>query len=104
MNDVNAYLVKLSESLKLKEEERKKIETSFDYLDSKLWGNFRRRLIDVKIFGSYDRGTMLSTSINKEPDVDVVIIFKAKELKPQTYLNQLQQFAESNYGRSEIFQ
>jgi tRNA nucleotidyltransferase (CCA-adding enzyme) len=104
MTDVNRYLTDLVDKLRLNKAEKDKIEAEFDKLDSKLWGHFRRKLKDVQIFGSYDRGTMLSTAIHKEPDIDVLIIFKEKQFKPQTYLTQLQQFAESGYSRSEIFQ
>lgn len=101
MIDSETYLLKIGEKLGIGDPE--KIDKSIDYLKQKIWGVFQNKLLDVNIFGSYDRGTMLSPTIDKEADVDLLVIFKAGEFKPQTYLQQLRTFSEKNYPRSDIY-
>ena len=102
MNEIIGYLSKLQTKLRFDEYESS-AETSTGYLKQKLWAAFQNKLQDVIIFGSYDRKTILSPTIDKEADIDVMVIFKAGEFKPQTYLDQLRKFSEKTYPRSEIF-
>lgn len=100
--DINTYLTNLSKQLALTASEKEKIDKSLDYLIGKVWSVFRDKLISVAAFGSYDRGTMLSNTIAKDSDVDVMITFKANEFQPETYLKQLRNFGETTYPRSEV--
>lgn len=56
------------------------------------------------IFGSYTRGTILPRSMDRNSDIDYMIVFDDAIYKPQTYLNKLRQFVETYYSRSEITQ
>lgn len=103
MTDINDYLTKLSQQLIVPDSEKKKIDTSITFLKEKIWGLFQNRLADVTVFGSYDRGTMLPQAIDKDADVDILVIFKKDEFQPQTYLNQLRSFSEKTYPKSSVF-
>ena len=102
MNDVNSYLERLSRNLTSSKEERDKINTSFNYLEGKIFEHFRDRINKVYLFGSYERGTELPASIFDESDVDVMVIFKSNEYQPDTFLKHLQEFADKVYPRSDV--
>lgn len=102
MTDVNSYLLQLIKRLSF-EDYRESAETSISYLKQNLWGTFQNQLKDVSVFGSFDRQTILPPDVDKEADVDVMVIFKTNEFKPQTYLEKLRKFSEKAYSRSEIF-
>lgn len=103
MDNIDSYLTNLAKKLKLEDGEKAKIEVSISNLKQKLWALFQNKLVDIKIFGSYDRETVLPFSIDSTADVDVLIIFKENEFQPKTYLNQLRNFGERTYPRSDIF-
>jgi predicted nucleotidyltransferase len=99
------YLENLSEKLVLPVVEKEKIENSFKTIKEKLvTAFFDDGLREVKIFGSFDRGTLLSRKVDSESDVDLLIVFDEKKWEPQTYLNKLKQFADINYPRSDNYQ
>lgn len=102
MTDINAYLTALEKKLSIGKEEKEKIDNSISYLEGKIWERFRDKLKKVEVFGSYDRGTSLSPSIDKGSDVDVLVIFKINEYQPNTFLKHLNEFAENLYPRSEV--
>lgn len=101
---VDEYLAKLASRLKLGAESRRQYEASLNYLTSMLWAQFQEELEYVQVIGSFDRGTMLNTTVNSDPDVDVLIVFKENKFQPQTYLSKFQRFAEKYYSNSEVFQ
>ncbi|RYY89472.1 MAG: nucleotidyltransferase [Chitinophagaceae bacterium] len=78
-----------------------RIDASIEYLKTKIWGTFRENLLSVDVFGSYDRTTYLSNDQNG--DVDILIVFKENQYKPDTYLTQLKTFGEKCYPKSEIY-
>lgn len=102
MIDVNTYLTKLSKQLEVGDSEITKIQDSVSNLKTKIWGTFQENIVSVEPIGSFDRQTMLPRSVDKESDVDILVIFKTGEYQPQTYLNWLKEFSEKNYSRSEI--
>lgn len=102
MMDANTYLTKLSNQLKIGGPEKEKIDTSLSYLKQKVWGQFQDKLLSAELFGSYDRGSMLPLAIDKDSDVDILVIFKSGQYQPQTYLNWLKDFSEKNYPRSGV--
>lgn len=103
MKDINTYLVNLAKELDFPASERERIDNSFKHLKEKIWGVFQNQLRDVLLFGSYQRGTILPDTADKNADVDVMIIFKGNEFQPKTYLNQLKNFGEKTYPRSDVF-
>jgi predicted nucleotidyltransferase len=100
--DVNSYLKKLAGKLKVDDEEKKRTDTSIAYLKKKAWEKFQEKLSLVDVFGSYNRETKLPELIDKESDVDIMLIFKSGEFQPQTYLNWLKDFSEKSYPRSDV--
>jgi len=102
MTDANSYLLELSKALKFSSEKRERIDASIDYFKQKIWGQFQDRLLEVVIFGSYSRDTIICE--DDEADVDVVVIYKTREVQPDTYLKQIKTFCEEIYTRSKIYQ
>ncbi len=90
MKDINSYLTDLSNSLNISPEKKERIETSISYLSKNLWGHFQSRLSEVTVIGSFDRETIISN--DPEADVDTIVVFKQKEVQPETYLKQLREF------------
>src|ERR1019366_1851470 len=103
MTDINTYLTQLLPKLKPTDIEKASIQKSIEHLQKSIWGTFQDDLSAIEIFGSYDRGTMLSPSLDNEADVDVLVVFKVNKFQPQTYLNQIQKLSEKTYARSEVF-
>ena len=102
MSDINLYLATLAKKLSVTKEEREKIDTSINYLKGKVWERFQDRLDKVEVFGSYDRDTSLSPSIDQNADVDILVIFKTNDYQPNTFLNHLNEFAKNLYQRSDV--
>lgn len=102
MTDINTYLIALAKKLSITKEEKEKIDISISYLQGKIWEWFQNQLEKVEVFGSYDRGTSLSSSIDTNADVDMLVIFKTNDYQPDTFLKHLNEFAKSIYPRSEV--
>lgn len=102
MKDLTTYLTELAGELIISPTTKDRIDTSISYLKQKLWGCFQNKLYEVEVFGSYDRDTMIMQ--DEESDVDIMIVFKQKDLQPDTYLSNLKDFCLTNYSRSEIYQ
>lgn len=99
---MNQYLNSLSQKLIIDPTKKDRIELSISHLIKSLWGHFQARLSEIEVFGSYDRDTIIMA--DKDTDVDIIVVFKQKEVKPDTYLKQLKEFCEQYYQRSEIYQ
>ena len=102
MVDSNQYLTSLSQKLIFDPIKKDKVELSIARLTKNLWGHFQDRLASVEVIGSFDRETIISE--DKNSDVDIIVVFKQKEVKPDTYLNQLKAFCKTVYPSSEIYQ
>lgn len=100
--DINTYYLELANALIFSPDKRGRIDTSIDYFKQKIWGQFQDRLIEVVVFGSYSRDTIISK--DDEADVDLVVIYKTREVQPDTYLKQIKTFCEDTYNRSTIYQ
>lgn len=101
MSELNLYLTTLSRQLLLEENLTQQIEVSLAYLRSRIWSVFQNKLEDVLIFGSYDRGTSISMDPNM--DVDVLIVFKRRDFKPDTYLYWINEFSKKYYSGSIVY-
>ena len=71
MTDVNSYLTRLSKQLSNNKDDRDKINSSYNYLEGKIYEHFRDRIQEVCLFGSYARGTELPQTIDPNSDVDI---------------------------------
>ena len=102
---VNSYLQTLGGELVLCTTEHDKIKTSVDTIKFRLSYYFGTTVTEKKVFGSYDRGTILPRKVDSCSDVDLMVVFdNPYEYQPQTFLNKLKAFAETYYSRSEIYQ
>jgi hypothetical protein len=104
---VNTYLTSLATVLVLKGYEEDNINSSISTLKTRLgYYFFGSRMAEHFMFGSKTRGTILPRKADENSDIDYMIIFNTAggTYKPQTYLNQIKQFAEKYYYRSEIRQ
>lgn len=99
--DINRYLTKLSEKLVVDPDRKVKMDFSIANLKTKVWGHFQERIQEVTIFGSYDRGTFIIS--DPDADIDVLVVFKKNEFKPETYLRQVREFGEQLYPRSDVY-
>jgi len=66
--------------------------------------HFRKDIGEQTIFGSYARNTILSRRFDENSDIDYMVVFAEGSFVPQTYLDRLRRFVESNYTVSEIHQ
>jgi len=104
---VNSYLNDLASLLVLKGYEETNINTSISTLQTRISYYFSSSVSSHFKFGSSTRGTILPRKADENSDIDYLIIFNTSggtTNKPQTYLNQIKQFAEKYYSSSEIRQ
>ncbi|MBI3519045.1 MAG: nucleotidyltransferase domain-containing protein [Bacteroidetes bacterium] len=99
------YLELLVEKLTLQPGEGTRITGSVNKIKGKLEKWFENDgLKEVRAFGSYDRGTLISRLVDTNSDVDIMVIFDEKRWESQTYLNKLKNFAEEHYPKAERYQ
>ena len=99
--DINTYLTTLAKKLVIDPDSKKKIEVSISHLKENMWGLFQDRLVEVAVFGSFDRETFIES--DTEADVDILVNFKQKEFQPDTYLKQIRELCNKKYSRSDIY-
>lgn len=99
-----SYLKQLADLAIIKDDEKENIQRSISTLQDRLNDHFSGQLSDQFIFGSYARETILPRYMDKNSDVDYMVVFKDGSSDPQTYLNRLRIFAEKRYSSSEISQ
>lgn len=101
---INTYLSTLATSLVLSEEEKDKINKSIETLKLRLSYYFSD-VVEKKVFGSYERVTILPRRADSNSDVDLMVVFSnPNNHKPQSFLNRLKSFVENYYSKSEIYQ
>lgn len=96
---VNSYLNDLAQKAIVRNNDNNKIEVSIKTIKGRL-KSFTNNKVNLLIFGSYKRRTIISRKFDDNSDIDIMIIFKDNTKKPQTYLNYLKSFAESQYPQS----
>jgi len=101
---VNSYLEKIANAGVVRGIEKDKIQTSLENLEYKAFFHFNDSLHDFIVFGSYKRGTMLPRKMDKNSDVDCMLVFPDDSIRQQSYLDRLKKFVEGSYSRSEIKQ
>lgn len=101
---VNSYLQELASDLVLSDSEKSSVTTSIDTIKSRL-NSYFSDVSEKKVFGSYDRGTILPRRADEKSDVDIMVVFSnPNNYKPQSFLDRLKKFAEYYYSSSEIYQ
>ena len=90
MQTVNGYLSKMCTDLYVNGDEIQRIRTSINTMSERIdlyFGNPNRCIHEVvkkKIFGSYDRDTIISRKYDDSSDVDYLIVFEdSKDYTPQ---------------------
>ena len=97
LNDTGSNLV-------LTSSEKDSIKTSISALSTRL-NNYFDNITDHFVFGSFDRQTILPRKVDKNSDIDYMVIFEdGNEYTPQTLMNRLKTFVEYYYSSSEIHQ
>lgn len=100
---VNSYLKDLAQRAIVRNDERNGINVSIETIKSRLKSYFGNEIKEILIFGSYRRGTIISRNFDDNSDIDMMVVFDGN-LKPQTYLDKLKNFANERYTRSEVYQ
>lgn len=103
---VLSHLNKLSSELVLTETEKSNISVSLSTLAVRLNAYFGSDIKEHFAFGSYPRVTILPRKADAHSDVDYMVVFSTAngQMKPQTYLDRLKNFANAKYSTSEIYQ
>lgn len=101
---VSSYLDYVASCAQLSQEEENSIRTSISTLCQRLIRHFGNELEQQDIFGSYRRGTILPRKMDKNSDIDYMVVFRDGSFRPQTYLDKLRRFVEASYPRSAIKQ
>ena len=101
---VLSYLESRARDALLDTDEKESIKKSIATLKTRLNTHFGDKLKDQFQFGSSTRGTILPRSMDEHSDIDYMIVFNDDDSVPQTYLDRLKRFAETYYGKSEIYQ
>lgn len=105
---INTYLDNISSNLIIKDEPKDSIETSLSVFCVRMKDYFDKyspvALLDIKIFGSYERDTNLPQSADAYTDVDIMLVLENDGCTPQTYLDRVRKAVESKYSTSDIAQ
>ena len=104
---VQSYLESRAAKAILSPDETSSINTSISTLSTRLGGYFTSPgdgLANRFLFGSATRGTILPRTIDKDSDIDYMIVFEKGGFNPQTYLDRLRRFVEKYYHSSDIYQ
>lgn len=98
--NVNGYLTRLGSHGVVQGQEKIAVSLSTETLNDRLKAYFGDEVSEQFVFGSYSRGTNLPRSMDAGTDVDHMVVFSRDNLKPQTYLGWLKDFAENSYSTS----
>lgn len=101
---INSYLMELSKTAIIRDQEKAGIQLSINTLEDRLDGYFGDEVSDSYIFGSFSRGTILPRNMDPNSDVDYLVLFSNRSFRPQTYLDRLGRFVEECYPTSDIYQ
>lgn len=107
---VENYLRQLANHAIVRDAKKEQIRRSIETLASRLTQHFdlsalsSSRIDRQSTFGSYTRGTSLPRDMDRNSDVDYMIVFQDNSAKPQTYIDRLKRFALASYSSSEIKQ
>lgn len=103
---VLSHLSGLASGLVITDTEKAGITTSITTLAARLDSYFQKDITSHILFGSYPRVTILPRKNDSNSDIDYMVVFSTAngQMKPQTYLTKLKNFAEAKYQASEITQ
>lgn len=101
-----SYLDNLNSKLVIKDAEKTGISISIGFLKRLfLNSNLAQDIQEIKVFGSFDRETILPRWADKNSDVDIMIVFNNdRNYQPQTLLTKLRGFVQEKYPTSYCHQ
>lgn len=105
MASLNYYITRITNKLFISygSTERKSIDTSVGYLTTNLKNYFGNQIVEIILFGSYTRGTIIPRKYDLNSDVDIMVVFNNDlypEKRPNTYRENLKRFVDLKYPRS----
>lgn len=105
MLSINNYLQKIANKLFISYSsvEKEKVNRSIRAIEFRLNDYFDDQIKDIIIFGSHTRGTILPRKYDSNSDIDIMIVFNTDDYptkKPETYRNNLKEFADNRYRTS----
>ena len=74
---INSYLSELASNLVLSDYEKNGISTSINTLKFRADSYFSG-LEEIKIFGSYDRQTILPRKVDENSDIDIMLVLRIR--------------------------
>lgn len=106
MASINARLQTVSSDLFIKynSTERIYIEGKITNLLANLNDWFGNLIIEILVFGSFKRDTILPRKFDEYSDVDILVVFSdaEQERTPETYRTRLKKFAHAKYPTSKV--
>ncbi|CAG5077562.1 SMODS domain-containing nucleotidyltransferase [Parvicella tangerina] len=106
MVSLNTYMNSLASSYYISHGSYERTAINGSVITIQKWLNeyFGKDILEVEVFGSWNRDTTLPRKYNSNSDVDIMIIFDHERLQntPETYRTWLKGFAEKKYSRSQI--
>lgn len=105
MANLNYYITQITNKLFISygSTEKTSIDTSVGYLTTNLKNYFGNQIVEIILFGSYTRGTIIPRKYDLNSDVDIMIVFNTDlypEKKPNTYRENFKRFVDLKYPRS----
>ena len=105
MANLNYYITQTTKKLFISygSTEKMSIDNSVGYLKTNLKNYFGNQIVEIILFGSYTRGTIIPRKYDLNSDVDIMVVFNTDfypEKRPNTYRENLKRFVNLKYSRS----
>lgn len=106
MASINSRLSNIASDLFIKygSTERDYILDKIENIKTNLKSYFGSDVLEVLVFGSFQRDTILPRKFDERSDIDILVVFNnsEKEYTPETYRTRLKKFAENKYSTSTV--
>lgn len=97
---LNGYLNRLAKVAMVRDLERRQIDLSVAAIQKRIKMHFGDAVVEQRVFGSYQRKTLLPRFMDESSDVDLMVVFRDDDTKPQTHIERLRRFADKWYPHS----
>jgi predicted nucleotidyltransferase len=106
MASINSRLSSIASDLFIKygSTEREYILGKIENIKTNIKSYFGSDVLEVLVFGSFQRDTILPRKFDERSDIDILVVFdnSEKEYTPETYRTRLKKFAEYKYSTSTV--
>jgi len=106
MASINSRLLNIASDLFIKygSTEREYILGKIENIKSNIKSYFGSDVLEVLVFGSFQRDTILPRKFDERSDIDILVVFNnsQKEYTPETYRTRLKKIAEYKYSTSTV--